>query len=79
MAKPEYNEIMNIIHTRRDLKSGRTHAKLQSANVNNVDVAAALGVDPNQVSRWRHGHVTPNRTHTLALAALLDQLSGAAA
>lgn len=72
----DHAEIRIISTTRLALKSGRALQELRAAHVGNVDVARALDVRPDQVSRWLCGHKSPNRENTLAIARLLDELAG---
>ncbi len=65
--------------TRDDLASGRARNRRELAGARQGDVAAALGVTRQAVSKWESGQSVPSAAHALEYGKLLRQLAKRAA
>lgn len=68
-----------VAATRADLASGRARESRESAGARQADIADALGVSRQAVSKWESGLCSPSAPHALAYGKLLRQLGRKAA
>jgi DNA-binding XRE family transcriptional regulator len=68
-----------VASTRADLVSGAARAQREDAGVSQAEIAGAIGLSRQAVSKWESGRSVPSAPHALAYGRLLRQLGRKAA
>lgn len=70
-ARLSRRDLAVVLDTRKHLADGSARLARTAAGIRVGEMASVLGVTPQAVSQWEHGHRTPDAAHALAYARAL--------